>query len=61
MQNVQSKYRDESAFSHLSIDFGSITIVGNAVEFDVLRRAGMENADVLFATTSVVALDPVRD
>jgi trk system potassium uptake protein TrkA len=43
--------REESAFGKLSIDFGGVTTVGNAVEFDVLRRVGMENADVLLATT----------
>lgn len=43
---------DDRAFSRLPEDFSGETILGNALEQDVLRRAGIESADVFVAATS---------
>jgi trk system potassium uptake protein TrkA len=40
------------AFSRLPDEFGGRTVTGNAVDQDVLRRAGIEGADVFVAATS---------
>lgn len=43
--------RDVDRFGNLSTEFSGFTIEGNAVEPAVLRQAGIEKADCLFATT----------
>jgi len=43
--------QDEAAFKNLSIEFSGFEISGNAAELDVLRRAKIEKADCLLATT----------
>lgn len=42
----------ESAFSRLPDEFSGGTFVGNAVDLDVLRAAGIESADAFVAATS---------
>jgi trk system potassium uptake protein len=42
----------DSAFSRLPEDFAGATFVGNAVDQDVLRSAGIESADAFVAATS---------
>ena len=42
----------DSAFSRLPEDFTGATFVGNAVDQDVLRAAGIESADAFVAATS---------
>ena len=41
-----------AAFARLPDDFPGETVVGNAVDQDVLRRAGIESADAFIAATS---------
>jgi trk system potassium uptake protein len=41
-----------SSFSRLPDRFAGTTLVGNAVDLDVLREAGIEDADVFVAGTS---------
>jgi trk system potassium uptake protein TrkA len=41
-----------NSFARLSDDFGGRTILGNGVDQDVLRRAGIETADAFVAATS---------
>jgi trk system potassium uptake protein len=41
-----------TAFNRLSEDFTGQTVVGNAVDQDVLRAAGVESADAFVAATS---------
>ena len=43
---------DASAFGRLPDDFPGETVVGNAVDQDVLRSAGIEHADAFAAATS---------
>ncbi len=43
---------EESAFSRLPDDFSGDTFLGNAVDQDVLRQAGIESADAFVAATS---------
>lgn len=43
---------DQEQFSNLSPDFSGYTTLGVAIDQDVLRRAGIENCDVLAAVTS---------
>jgi trk system potassium uptake protein TrkA len=43
---------DSEAFSRLPDDFGGRTVVGNGVDQDVLREAGIEYADAFVAATS---------
>jgi trk system potassium uptake protein TrkA len=43
---------DSEAFDRLPESFSGRTVVGNAVDQDVLRRAGVESADVFVAATS---------
>lgn len=40
------------AFGRLPEDFQGTTVVGNAMDQDVLRRAGIDSADVFVAATS---------
>lgn len=42
----------ESAFARLPEDFAGTTFIGNAVDQDVLRAAGIESADAFVAATS---------
>ena len=42
----------DSAFSRLPEDFAGATFVGNAVDQDVLRSAGLDSADAFVAATS---------
>lgn len=41
----------ESAFDRLSPDFNGETILGNGIDVDVLKAAGVAAADMLFAVT----------
>jgi trk system potassium uptake protein len=43
---------DETAFERLSPAFGGETVTGGAVDREVLRKAGIEDADALAAVTS---------
>lgn len=43
---------NDGAFARLPDDFTGNTIFGNAMDQDVLRRAGIESADAFVATTS---------
>jgi trk system potassium uptake protein TrkA len=43
--------RDEVAFQNLSVEFSGFQVIGDAAELAVLRRAGIEKADCLLATT----------
>jgi trk system potassium uptake protein TrkA len=43
--------QDEGAFKNLSLEFSGFEIAGNATELAVLRRAKIEKADCLLATT----------
>jgi trk system potassium uptake protein TrkA len=43
--------RDPTAFEALSQEFSGFEVEGDASEFEVLRRAGAGQADVLFAAT----------
>ena len=40
------------AFRRLSENFGGDTLIGTGIDEDVLRRAGIENADVFIAVTN---------
>jgi trk system potassium uptake protein TrkA len=42
---------NSNAFRRLDPDFGGTTLVGNGVDVDVLRRAGIERADAFVAAT----------
>ncbi len=41
----------ERAFSRLGSDFPGTTLLGNGIDMDVLRRAGIERADAFAAMT----------
>lgn len=43
---------NSAAFSRLSPNFGGETIIGTGIDEDVLRRAGIEDADVFVAVTN---------
>lgn len=43
---------DESAFERLPEDFPGETVLGNAVDHETLKQAGLETADVFVAATS---------
>jgi trk system potassium uptake protein TrkA len=49
--NVVVVDRDEAAFKNLSVEFSGFQVTGDAAELAVLRRAGIEKADCLLATT----------
>jgi trk system potassium uptake protein TrkA len=56
----------ESAFDRLSEEFRGRTILGNAIDADVLREAGVDQADVFVAATSgdnrnIMASEVVRE
>lgn len=56
----------ESAFDRLGEEFRGRTILGNAIDADVLREAGVERADVFVAATSgdnrnIMASEVVRE
>jgi trk system potassium uptake protein TrkA len=42
---------DRGSFVHLPQDFGGTTLLGNGTDLDVLRTAGIEKADAVFALT----------
>ncbi|MDI6857734.1 MAG: TrkA family potassium uptake protein [Dehalococcoidia bacterium] len=42
---------EPAAFSFLPDDFGGTKIVGNGIDEDALRRAGIEEADAFLSTT----------
>lgn len=42
---------DEAAFNNLSVEFSGFQVAGDATELAILRRAGIEKADCLLATT----------
>jgi trk system potassium uptake protein TrkA len=44
--------RKETAFEKLSVEFSGFRQPGDATELDVLKEAGVEKADVVFATTT---------
>ena len=51
--NVTVIDQDSDAFRRLGIDFPqSQTVIGNGTDVDVLRRAGLEEADAFVATTN---------
>lgn len=43
---------EPAAFNRLPDTFGGETVVGNAMDVDILRRAGIEGADAFVAATS---------
>jgi trk system potassium uptake protein TrkA len=43
---------DSRAFRRLPADFGGDTIIGTGIDEDVLRTAGIEDADVFIAVTN---------
>jgi trk system potassium uptake protein TrkA len=57
---------NESAFDRLGDDFTGETLLGNAIDAEVLREAGIERADVFVAATSgdnrnIMASEVARD
>lgn len=42
---------NSQAFTRLDADFRGTTLVGNGIDIDVLRRAGIEQADAFVAVT----------
>jgi trk system potassium uptake protein TrkA len=42
----------EEAFNNLSAEFTGFTLLGDATEFEVLKEAKMEQADVVIVTTT---------
>jgi trk system potassium uptake protein TrkA len=57
---------EEDAFQRLGEEFEGDTIVGNAIDGEVLRQAGIEAADVFVAATSgdnrnIMASEVARD
>jgi trk system potassium uptake protein TrkA len=42
---------DRVSFVHLPRDFKGTTLLGNGTDLDILRQAGVEKADALFALT----------
>lgn len=51
-QNVTVIDWDQDAFGRLPEDFAGRTVLGNAMDQDVLRRAGIASADAFVAATS---------
>ncbi len=43
--------RHQDAFSHLDSSFGGLTIVGDACDFEILRKAEIEKASCVIAVT----------
>ena len=43
---------NERAFRRLAPDFGGDSVIGTGIDEDVLRRAGIESADVFIAVTN---------
>ncbi|VBB45531.1 TrkA-N domain protein [uncultured Desulfatiglans sp.] len=43
--------RDETAFDSLSADFSGFRILGDGTHMQVLRKAGVEKADIFISTT----------
>jgi trk system potassium uptake protein TrkA len=44
--------KDSSAFRELGTEFNGITVLGTGIDEDVLKKAGIEDADVFVAVTS---------
>ncbi|UCH35151.1 MAG: TrkA family potassium uptake protein [Armatimonadota bacterium] len=44
--------RDSNAFRRLGSDFGGQRVVGNGIDEDILRRAGVQNADAFVSVTN---------
>lgn len=44
--------RKEASFEKLGVAFSGFKLIGDAVELHVLKDAGIEQADVVFATTT---------
>jgi|SRR5579884_623427 trk system potassium uptake protein TrkA len=42
---------NDAAFNRLGADFPGTTLLGNGIDMDVLRRAGIERADAFVAAT----------
>ncbi len=42
----------EIAFDKLTVDFSGFKLIGDAIEFHILKEANIEQADYLFATTT---------
>ncbi|KXS42676.1 MAG: trk system potassium uptake protein TrkA [Candidatus Frackibacter sp. T328-2] len=42
----------EEAFNNLSTEFTGFTLLGDATEFELLKEAKIDNADVVIATTT---------
>ena len=42
---------DSYSFRRLPSDFGGVALLGNGLQQDVLKKAGIESADVFIATT----------
>jgi trk system potassium uptake protein TrkA len=49
--NVVVVDRDEAAFQNLNIEFSGFQVTGDAAELAVLRRAKIQEADCVLATT----------
>ncbi|PKM84004.1 MAG: hypothetical protein CVU88_00270 [Firmicutes bacterium HGW-Firmicutes-13] len=43
--------REQSSFEKLNQEFNGITILGNAIDIDIQRKAGIEDADIFIAVT----------
>ncbi len=50
--NVTVIDRNQQQFQRLGADFGGATVRGTGIDEDVLRRAGIEGADVFVAMTN---------
>ncbi len=50
-QSIVVVDHSEAAFRSLSPEFGGFQIVGDAAELSVLKRAGLQKADAVFAVT----------
>ncbi len=58
--------RKSEAFQRLGLDFGGHTVLGTGIDEDVLREAGIEEADALIAasdsdTTNIMAAQVARE
>ncbi len=44
--------KDKEAFSSLAIEFSGFQVIGNALEYDILKKSRLDSADLLIAATS---------
>lgn len=51
-ENVLIIDENRDAFRRLSSNFGGLSVVGNGTDFDVLKEAKMDRADVVIAVTN---------